>query len=67
MSSTRYEVVKLLDCDLPKLVLSGPLSRTTTYALHMTGPVNVRELDNLIKVLQLNREWLAPDDVRVET
>jgi hypothetical protein len=62
MSVTQIERVKLLDSDLPKCVLSGPLSRTTTYVLHMTGPVNVREFDNLIKVLQMNRDWLAQDE-----
>lgn len=61
-SVTRIERVKLLDSDLPKCVLSGPLSRTTTYALHMTGPVNVQEFNNLIKILELNRSWLAQDE-----
>lgn len=55
------EKIRLLDSDLPKIVLSGPLSRSTTYALHITGPVNVQELDNLIKILQLNRDWLRED------
>lgn len=55
------EKIRLLDSDLPKIVLSGPLSRSTTYALHITGPVNVQELDNLIKILQLNRDWLRKD------
>lgn len=59
---TQIERVKLLDSDLPKCVVSGPLSRTTTYALHMTGPVNVREIDNLIKILQLHRSWLSKDE-----
>lgn len=54
--------LKLLDCDLEKRVLSGPLSRVTTYALHITGPLRVTEMDNLIKVLQLHRSWLLEDE-----
>jgi hypothetical protein len=63
MGVTQIERVKLLDSDLPKCVLSGPLSRTTSYALHMTGPVHPKEFDNLIRVLELYRDWLKQDEV----
>ncbi len=59
---TLVEKVKLLDCDLQKCVLSGPLSRTTTYALHVTGPWHSTEIDKLIRLLQLQREWLDKDE-----
>lgn len=56
------KMVKLLESDLPKFILRGFLSSATTYALHVSGPVHVREIDNLIRILQLNREWLKEDE-----
>lgn len=56
------ERVKLLDSDLQKCVFSGPLSRDTTYALYVSGPWRAQQIDNLIKLLQLQREWLTDDE-----
>lgn len=56
---TMTERVKLLDCDC---IFSGPLSRDTHYALYVSGPVRRKEIDNLIKVLELQREWLTHGD-----
>jgi hypothetical protein len=61
MSDVKRETVKYLDCDLPKLVMSGPLSRNTLYTLHVTGPWRIREAENLIAVLQLHLDWLRED------
>lgn len=55
------EKVKLLDCDLPKIVLAGPLSRKTTFALHITGPYSDVEATNLIRLLELQCLWLKRD------
>lgn len=57
----QVKFVKLLDCDLPKRVFCGPLSRDTYYSLSISGPVRPAELRNLIKLLELQIEWLAED------
>lgn len=59
---TEYEKVKLLDCDLEKVVLAGPLSRNTTFSLHITGPWTDKEAANLIKQLELQKTWLVRED-----
>lgn len=59
---THYQVVKILDCDLPKYVLTGPLSRDTMYTLNISGPWRTKEINNLIAALELQREWLAADE-----
>lgn len=52
------ERIKLLDSELPKVMFSGPLSRDATYTLYIAGPVRRKEMDNLIRVLEMQREWL---------
>lgn len=51
-----YAVVKILDCDLPKYVLTGPLSRETMYTLNVSGPWRPKEINNLIAALELQRD-----------
>jgi hypothetical protein len=60
------ERIRLLQSDLPKYVLSGPLSLSTVYSLNVTGPWGSREIRNLIRMLSLQAEWLEEDE-RSET
>ena len=52
------KAVTFLAADLPKLVLSGPASKRTTFALHVTGPVDRKELENIIEVIKLQVTFL---------
>lgn len=54
-----YEKVKLLDCDLEKCVMSGPLSRETTFAIHITGPYRSVDVAKIITMLELQKSWIA--------
>lgn len=56
------EKIHLLRSDLPKYVLSGPLTAVTTYTIHVTGPWGSREVRNLIRMLTLQAEWLEEDE-----
>lgn len=57
-----YEKIKVIDCDVPRLVLSGPLSRTTAYTLYINGPWRSKEITNLIESLEMQRQWLESDE-----
>ena len=54
----RYEKVKVLDSDLQKNVVSGHLSRETSFALHITGKYGARELENLMRLLTVQLEMM---------
>jgi hypothetical protein len=45
-----------------EVVLSGLLSRDTTFALHVSGQYGPREIDNLIRILSLQAEFHKPDE-----
>jgi len=54
--------VKYHESGLEKLVISGPVSKRTTFALHMTGPVDKHELETVIEVISLQIECLKDDE-----
>lgn len=53
--------VKYHEDGLEKLIISGPASKRTTFALHMTGPVDKHELETVIKLISLQFECLEDD------
>jgi hypothetical protein len=53
--------VKYHEDGLEKLVISGPASKRTTFALHMVGPVDKHELQTIIKLISLQLECLKDD------
>lgn len=58
MATPEPKTVTFLESDLPKLVISGPASPSTTFALHVTGPVRAKEVNNIIRQLNLHLEFL---------
>ena len=48
--------------DPERVVLAGPLSRKTTYALHVNGPYGAREIENLLRMLNLQLEWFRQEE-----
>lgn len=58
----QHRIVRLIESDLPKFVLAGPVSLRTTYSLQVTGPWGSREIKNLIRLLELQAEWLVEDE-----
>lgn len=50
--------VTLLESDLPKLIMAGPLSSRTTYTLRVDGPWGVKELRALLQMLTAQIEIL---------
>jgi len=62
MSESEKRFVTYLECDLPKLVLSGPLGPRTTYAIHVTGPWDSDTSARLIQIVEMQRGWLAEDE-----
>ena len=59
MPDDNVRTVMFHERDLLNLVISGPASKRTTFALHMTGPVDKHELENVIKVIKLQIEHLS--------
>ena len=45
-----------------RCVLSGPLSANTGFSLTVIGPWGEREARNLVRLLELQVEWLAEDE-----
>lgn len=42
-----------------RLLASGPLSKETRYRLFVSGPIGVREIETLIRKLEIDKELLA--------
>lgn len=57
------EKVYLLQSDLPKMVLAGPLSKKTTFRLDVNGPWTAKEAKNLLKMISIHIEIMdeAPE------
>ena len=45
-----------------RLLASGPLSKETSYRLIVSGPIGVREIEMLIRKLEIDKELLAEAD-----
>ena len=45
-----------------EIVLSGMISRHTTFTLHISGKYGIREVDNLIRLLTLQAELVREDE-----
>lgn len=48
--------------DGERLLLAGMLSRTVRFRLFVTGPIGQREMENLIRKMETDRDILADDD-----
>lgn len=54
--------VTYLECDLPKLVLSGPLGPRTMFTLHVNGPWNAATSARMLQIVEMQRAWLLADE-----
>jgi hypothetical protein len=43
-------------------VQSGPLSGVSKYVLYVNGECGSREIRNMIRVLEMQAEWLSTDE-----
>lgn len=55
---TQFKTVTLLEADLPRLILSGFLSKRTQFTLRIDGPVDDKSFDALMKLLAVQQEIL---------
>lgn len=62
MSEPKIKTVTYLESDLPKVVVSGPASTTTTFALHVAGPFGIKEARNILKQINLYIEFLEEEE-----
>lgn len=58
----RVRFVTFLESDLQKVVLSGALSRGTTFAVHVTGTYTSKHASLLIQMLSMQCDWLHADE-----
>lgn len=57
-SPAEIKTVTLLESDLPKLVMSGILSKSTAFTLRVDGPFGVREAQSILRLMQAQIEIL---------
>ena len=48
--------------DVNRVVLSGPISTKTTFALGINGPFRSKEVGNIITQLTILKEWFEEDE-----
>lgn len=60
--SQEPKILTLLEADLPKIVMSGFVSKRTTFHLRVVGPFGSKEINNLIRQLQLHLQFQLEDE-----
>lgn len=56
------KIPTVLEADFERLLLSGILGPRTTFAVHVTGPLNATSIYRLIQQISQLHAWLIQDE-----
>jgi hypothetical protein len=57
-----YEKIKVIDADIEKRVMTGFMSRDTSFTLYVNGPFTPAGIGRLVEQLQMVQSWLVADE-----